>query len=35
MYPSRAVVGEFVGIDRVRKFLQMGYPRARRHANHK
>ncbi|MEP0914891.1 DUF4385 domain-containing protein [Leptolyngbya sp. ST-U4] len=24
-----------MGIDRVRKFLQMGYPRARRHANHK
>ncbi|OAV46278.1 DUF4385 domain-containing protein [Lewinella sp. 4G2] len=27
--------GEFVGADMARKFLQMGYTRARRYANHK
>lgn len=26
---------DFVGMDMARKFLQMGYTRARRHANHK
>ena len=26
--------GEFVGMDMARKFLQMGYTRARRYANH-
>ncbi len=26
---------EFVGMDMARKFLQMGYTRARRHANHR
>jgi hypothetical protein len=26
---------DFVGMDRARKFLQMGYTRARRYANHK
>ncbi len=28
-------VGDFVGADMARKFLQMGYTRARRYANHK
>lgn len=27
--------GDFVGMDMARKFLQMGYSRARRYANHK
>ena len=27
-------VGDFVGMDMARKFLQMGYTRARRYANH-
>jgi hypothetical protein len=27
--------GDFVGMDMTRKFLQMGYTRARRYANHK
>ena len=27
--------GDFVGADMARKFLQMGYTRARRYANHK
>jgi len=27
--------GEFVGADMARKFLQMGYPRSRRYANHR
>jgi hypothetical protein len=27
--------GEFVGADMARKFLQMGFTRARRYANHK
>jgi hypothetical protein len=27
--------GDFVGMDMARKFLQMGYTRARRYANHK
>lgn len=27
--------GEFVGMDMARKFLQMGYTRARRYANHR
>lgn len=29
------VQGDFVGMDMARKFLQMGYTRARRYANHK
>ncbi len=28
-------VGDFVGMDMARKFLQMGYTRSRRYANHK
>jgi hypothetical protein len=28
-------VGDFVGMDMARKFLQMGYTRARRYANHR
>lgn len=28
-------VGDFVGMDMARKFLQMGFTRARRYANHK
>ncbi|MVP01637.1 DUF4385 domain-containing protein [Paenibacillus lutrae] len=27
--------GDFIGMDMARKFLQMGYTRARRYANHK
>ena len=27
--------GDFVGMDMARKFIQMGYTRARRYANHK
>ena len=27
--------GDFVGMDMARKFLQMGYTRSRRYANHK
>ena len=27
-------VDDFVGMDMARKFLQMGFPRARRYANH-
>ena len=27
--------GDFVGMDMARKFLQMGWTRARRYANHK
>ncbi len=27
--------GDFVGADMARKFIQMGYTRARRYANHK
>jgi Domain of unknown function (DUF4385) len=29
------VQGDFVGMDMARKFLQMGYTRSRRYANHK
>lgn len=29
------VAGDFVGMDMARKFLQMGFTRARRYANHK
>lgn len=28
-------VGDFIGMDMARKFLQMGYTRSRRYANHK
>lgn len=28
-------IGDFVGMDMARKFLQMGYTRARRYANHR
>lgn len=28
-------IGDFVGMDMTRKFLQMGYTRSRRYANHK
>jgi hypothetical protein len=30
-----SIEGDFVGMDMARKFLQMGYTRARRYANHK
>ncbi|RYZ53361.1 MAG: DUF4385 domain-containing protein [Sphingobacteriales bacterium] len=30
-----AKAGDFVGMDMARKFLQMGYTRSRRYANHK
>lgn len=29
------VAGDFIGMDMARKFLQMGYTRARRYANHR
>ena len=35
LYRSYKAAGDFVGMDMVRKFLQMGYTRARRYANHK
>src|SRR5215210_3309914 len=31
---SHKAAGDFVGMDMVRKFLQMGYTRSRRYANH-
>ena len=34
MYDSYKKAGDFVGMDMARKFLQMGYTRARRYANH-
>lgn len=35
MFLAYKVEGDFVGMDMARKFLQMGYTRARRYANHK
>lgn len=35
MYLDYKKVGDFVGMDMARKFLQMGYTRARRYANYK
>jgi hypothetical protein len=32
---SYKAAGDFVGMDMARKFLQMGYTRARRYANHR
>ena len=34
MYEDYKAAGDFVGMDMARKFLQMGYTRARRYANH-
>ena len=34
MYEEYKEDGDFVGMDMARKFLQMGYTRARRYANH-
>ncbi len=34
MYEQYKAAGDFVGMDMARKFLQMGYTRARRYANH-
>ena len=34
MYEGYKADGDFVGMDMARKFLQMGYTRARRYANH-
>ena len=34
MYAAYKAAGDFVGMDMARKFLQMGYTRARRYANH-
>ncbi len=35
MFLDYLVAGDFVGADMARKFLQMGYTRSRRYANHK
>lgn len=35
LFEEYLVEGDFVGADMARKFLQMGYTRARRYANHK
>ena len=35
MFVDYKAAGDFVGMDMARKFLQMGYTRARRYANHK
>lgn len=35
MFLDYLAVGDFVGADMARKFLQMGFTRARRYANHK
>ena len=35
LFLAYKTVGDFVGMDMARKFLQMGYTRARRYANHK
>ena len=35
LYEGYKAAGEFVGMDMARKFLQMGYTRARRYANHR
>ncbi|MCZ8520780.1 MULTISPECIES: DUF4385 domain-containing protein [Paenibacillus] len=34
MFLEYKAAGDFVGMDMARKFLQMGYTRARRYANH-
>ncbi len=34
LYEAYKKAGDFVGMDMARKFLQMGYTRARRYANH-
>lgn len=34
-YRAYLAAGDFVGMDMARKYLQMGYTRARRYANHK
>ncbi len=34
MYEAYKAAGDFVGMDMARKFIQMGYTRARRYANH-
>ena len=34
LYEAYKASGDFVGMDMARKFLQMGYTRARRYANH-
>lgn len=34
LYEKYKADGDFVGMDMARKFLQMGYTRARRYANH-
>lgn len=35
LFQHYKAAGDFVGMDMARKFLQMGYTRARRYANHK
>jgi hypothetical protein len=35
MFLAYKATGDFVGMDMARKFLQMGYTRSRRYANHK
>jgi hypothetical protein len=35
MFLDYKAQGDFVGMDMARKFLQMGYTRSRRYANHK
>lgn len=35
MFEAYREAGDFVGMDMARKFLQMGYTRSRRYANHK
>ena len=35
MYQNYKAANDFVGMDMARKFLQMGYTRARRYANHR
>ena len=35
MFLAYKTKGDFVGMDMARKFLQMGYTRSRRYANHK
>jgi len=34
-YEAYRAAGDFVGMDMARKYLQMGYTRARRYANHR
>lgn len=35
MFEQYKVAGDFVGMDMARKYIQMGFTRARRYANHK